>query len=158
MFSINTRGLSPNLILLDLALFVAEPSSDVAATILVSNGSMKLFYCKNRPSTESENKYVRELFTRAWHTNPDRTEDLGTTVVNQCQKKIKARMSKASRRAKELQPTADPGILSEGRLNPQLVTRLRAQLGIDSGLSIKGAIISWCKNVNSPDVTRALTP
>lgn len=148
---------SKHLVLLDLLalLIITEPSSDVAATMLAMNGSTKFYYCKNRPCTESENEYIRRLFTSACQATPDRNHDLMTIVINHCQKKIKTRISKVARRVRELQSATDLGILSESRLNPQVLTRLRAQLGIDSGLSLKDAIIGWCKGVNSPEAHKS---
>ncbi|KAF8535107.1 hypothetical protein BDD12DRAFT_856805 [Trichophaea hybrida] len=145
---------SKHLVLLDLLalLLVTEAKSDVAATMLITNGSMKFFYSKNRPFTDCENKYVRTLFNYASQTdrNPiDRYKDLMATIVDKCQKKIKARISKVSRRVKELQSTADRGIHSESCLHSKVVKNLKARLKIDPEKSLKSFLISWCDFLNS---------
>ncbi|KAF8542434.1 hypothetical protein BDD12DRAFT_824875 [Trichophaea hybrida] len=124
---------SKDLVLLDLIalLLVTEAKSDVAATMLITNGSMKFFYSKNRPFTDSENKYVHTLFNYASQTDRnavDRYEDLLAVIVDMCQKKIKARLSKLSQRVKELQSTPDRGIHFESCLPLEVVKILRAQL------------------------------
>ncbi|KAF8532467.1 hypothetical protein BDD12DRAFT_868862 [Trichophaea hybrida] len=145
---------SKHLVLLDLLalLLVTEAKSDVAATMLITNGSMKFFYSKNRPFTYSENTYVRTLFNYASQTDRnvlDRHIDLIAAVIDKCQKKIKARISKVSQRVKELQSTADRGIHSESRLPLKVVKFLKAQLEVDPEKSLKNSLISWCDCLNS---------
>ncbi|KAF8533133.1 hypothetical protein BDD12DRAFT_866901 [Trichophaea hybrida] len=145
---------SKHLVLLDLLalLLVTDAKSDVAATMLITNGSMKFFYSKNRPFTYSENKYVRTLFNYASQTDRnaiDRHKDLIAAIIDKCQKKIEARISKVSRRVKELQSTADRGIHSESCLPLKVVKILKAQLKIDPEKSLKNFLISWCDCLNS---------
>jgi len=92
--------------------------------MLRTNGSMKFFY--------SENQYVRTLFNYASETNrsvTDRYANLLATIIDECQKKIKSRISKVLRRVREL-PT-DRGIHSQDRLPLELVENIKAELGID---------------------------
>ncbi|KAF8540101.1 hypothetical protein BDD12DRAFT_834830, partial [Trichophaea hybrida] len=145
---------SKDLVLMDLLalLLVTEAKSDAAATMLITNGSMQFFYSKNRPFTDSENKYVRTLFNYASRTDRKATfryKDLMAVIIDKCQKKIKARISKVLRRVKDLQSTADRGILSESCLPLKMVKRLKAQLEIDPEISLKNFLISWCDHLDS---------
>jgi hypothetical protein len=72
---------SKHLVLLDLLalLIVTKAKSDVAATMLATNGSMRFYYSKNRPLTNDENSYVCTLFDIACKTDraaDDRTSEL----------------------------------------------------------------------------------
>ncbi|KAF8531066.1 hypothetical protein BDD12DRAFT_870108 [Trichophaea hybrida] len=125
--------------------------------MLITNGSMKFFYSKNRRFTDCENKYVRMLFNYASQTDRnaiDRYEDLMAAIVDRCQKKIKACISKVSRRVKELQSTADRGIYSESCLPSEVVKNLKAQLKIDPEKSLKNFLISWCDFLNSTQCSK----
>ena len=138
-----------HLVLLDLLalLLVTQTKSDVAATMLITNGSMKFFYCKNRPFTDGENEYVRTLFKYASQTNreaSERYDDLLAVIVDKCQQKIRARLSKVLRRVKELRPTVNRGIQSESCLPLELAKRLKAQLEIGPEASLKNSLIRWC--------------
>ncbi|RPB28679.1 hypothetical protein L211DRAFT_833665 [Terfezia boudieri ATCC MYA-4762] len=137
---------SKHLVLLDLLalLLVSEAKSDVAATMLRTNGSMKFFYSKNRPFTDSEKQYVRRLFNYASETNrsvADRYTNIMAAIVDKCQKKIQFRILKVLRRVREL-PT-DRGIHSEDRLPLELVEELKAKLGIGPEQSLRNRLISW---------------
>jgi len=142
---------SKHLVLLDLLalLLVSEAKSDVAATMLRTNGSMKFFYSKNRPFTDSENQYVRTIFNYASETNrsiTDRYANLLPAIIDKCQKKIKSRISKVLRRVREL-PT-DRGIHSEDRLPLELVEKLKAELEIDPKQSLRNRLISWLDSLS----------
>ena len=138
-----------HLVLLDLLalLLATQAKSDVAATMLITNGSMKLFYSKNRPFTDGENEYVRTLFKYASQTNREASErygDLLAIIVDKCQQKIKVRLSKVLRRVNELRPTVNWGIQSESCLPLELAKRLKEQLKIGPEASLKNSFIRWC--------------
>ncbi|RPB18593.1 hypothetical protein L211DRAFT_843437 [Terfezia boudieri ATCC MYA-4762] len=143
---------SKHLVLLDLLalLLVTEAKSDVAATMLRTNGSMKFFYSKNRPFTDSENQYVRTLFNYASETNrsvADRYSNLLAAIVDKCQKKIMSRISKVLRRVREL--STNWGIHSEDHLPLELVEKLKAKLGIGPEQSLRNRLISWLDSLSS---------
>ncbi|KAF8538673.1 hypothetical protein BDD12DRAFT_841444 [Trichophaea hybrida] len=107
----NLGMVSKHLVRLDLLalLLITEAKSDVAATMLITKGSMKFFYSKNKPFTDSENKYVRTLFNYASQTDRsavDRYEGLMAAIVD---------------KVKELQSTSDRGIHSESHLPSKCV-------------------------------------
>ncbi|RPB19474.1 hypothetical protein L211DRAFT_627768 [Terfezia boudieri ATCC MYA-4762] len=142
---------SKHLVLLDLLalLLVSEATSDVAATMLRTNGTMKFYYSKNRPCTDSENQYVRKLFNHVSETNrsvADRYTNLMAAIVDKCQKKIKSRISKVLRRVREL-PT-DRGIHSEDRLPLELVEKLKANLRIGPEQSLRNRLIAWLDSLS----------
>ncbi|KAF8436194.1 hypothetical protein BGX38DRAFT_1274595 [Terfezia claveryi] len=143
-------GLCPTWFLdLLVLLLVSEAKSDVAATMLRTNGSMKFFYSKNRPFTDRENQYVRTLFNYASETNRsvgDRYTNLLAAIVDKCQKKIKSRILKVLRRVKEL--STDRGIHSEDCLPLELVEKLKAELGIDPEQSLRNRLISWLDSLS----------
>ncbi|KAF8434721.1 hypothetical protein BGX38DRAFT_1145829 [Terfezia claveryi] len=148
---------SKHLVLLDLLalLLVSEAKSDVAATMLRTNGSMKFFYSKNRPFTDSENQYVHTLFNYAAETNrsvTDRYANLMAAIVDKCQKKIKSRISKVLRRAREL--STDRGIHSEERLPLELVEKLKVKLRISPEQSLRNRLISWLDSLSPAQCLR----
>ncbi|KAF8429345.1 hypothetical protein BGX38DRAFT_1278247 [Terfezia claveryi] len=116
---------SKHLVLLDLLalLLVTEAKSNVAATMFRTNGSMKFFYSKNRPFTDSENQYVRTLFNYASETNRsvgDRYMNLLAAIVDKCQKKIKSRIS-AENSLSPAQHLKDPKFLRDAIISAQLI-------------------------------------
>ena len=78
-----------HLVLLDrlALLIVTHAKSDVAATMLITEGSMEFFYCKNRPFTDDENEYVHTLFKCASQTNKEASKrhgDLLAIIIDKC--------------------------------------------------------------------------
>ena len=67
-------------------------------------------------------------------------------LLDNCQKKIKARISKVLRRVREF-PT-DRGIHSEDRLPLELVEKFKANLRIDPEQSLRNRLISWLDNLS----------
>ena len=127
-------------------LLVTQAKSDVAATMFME-GSMKFFYCKNRPFTKDENKYVHTLFEYASQPNKkasERHSDLLAIIVDKCQPKIKNRLSKVVRRIKELQPIPNRGIRSEDCLPLKVREKLKAQLKISSEESLQTSLTRFC--------------
>jgi len=145
---------SKHLALLDLLalLIVTKAKSDVAATMLVTNGSMKFYYSKNRPLTNDENSYVCTLFDIACKTDRapnDRSSDLLALVVDKCQRKIKARLSKVLWRTKELNSAPDRGIVSDGSVPAELVRKLKSALGIEPEQCLNACLIGWFDHLES---------
>jgi hypothetical protein len=149
---------SKHLVLLDLLalLLVTGPKSDVAVTMLITNGSMKFFYSKNRPFEDSENEYVHRLFDYASNTNSlvgDRYTALMAEIIDKCQQKIKSRISKVLRRVKEL-PT-NRGIHSEDCLPLELVEKLKENLQLDPEDSLRLSLIDWFDRLSSAQAAQA---
>jgi hypothetical protein len=84
------------------------------------------------------------LFNYASETNSsvaDRYTNLMAAIVDNCQNKIKSRISKVLRRVREL--STDRGIHSEDRLPSELVKKLKAKLEIGPEQSLRNSLISW---------------
>jgi hypothetical protein len=144
-------------VLLDLIalLLVTEGKSDVAAASLSTHGPITFFYSKNRPLTPQETNYVRSLFEIASgssRSTAERFEALLKLVLENCEKKIKARIQKVLRRVKQLRTVAQLGIRSESRLPWDVADYLRSQLQLQTTETLADFFPIWCDYLDNRDL------